>query len=154
MRTLEGIIPLLFTPSREELLLDYILLEGRLHVLLLALTHANLEIGWPVLQMNSASPHRQLLVPLFNTSALPNPWGYHRRISWQQVGERQSDLKNDFKNRGFPFGSAGKESTCNVGDLGLIPGLGRSSPGEGKGYPLQYSGPENSMDCIVHGGAK
>ena len=46
----------------------------------------------------------------------------------------------------FPCGSAGKESTCNVGDLGSIPGLGRS-PGEGKGYPLQYSGPENSMDC-------
>ena len=41
--------------------------------------------------------------------------------------------------------SAGKESTCNVGDLGSIPGLG-SSPGEGKGYPLQYSGLENSMD--------
>ena len=47
---------------------------------------------------------------------------------------------------GFPGGSAGKESTDNVGDLGLIPGLGRS-PGEGKGYPLQYSGLENSMDC-------
>ena len=51
---------------------------------------------------------------------------------------------------GFPGGSAGKESACNVGDLGSIPGLGRS-PGEGKGYPLQYSGLENSMDCIVHG---
>ena len=46
---------------------------------------------------------------------------------------------------GFPCGSAGKESTCNAGDLGSIPGLGRS-PGEGKGYPLQYSGLENSMD--------
>ena len=46
---------------------------------------------------------------------------------------------------GFRCGSAGKESTCNVGDLGSIPGLGRS-PGEGKGYPLQYSGLENSMD--------
>ena len=45
-----------------------------------------------------------------------------------------------------PCGSAGKESACNVGDLGLIPGLGRS-PGEGKGYPLQYSGLENSTDC-------
>jgi len=45
----------------------------------------------------------------------------------------------------FPCGSVGKESTCNVGDLGSIPGLGRS-PGEGKGYPLQYSGLENSMD--------
>ena len=49
--------------------------------------------------------------------------------------------------------AAGKESTCNAGDLGSIPGLGRS-PGEGKGYPLQYSGLENSMDCIVDGVAK
>ena len=50
---------------------------------------------------------------------------------------------------GFPGGSAGKESTCSVGDLCLIAGLGRY-PGEGNGYPLQYSGLENSMDCIVH----
>ena len=54
---------------------------------------------------------------------------------------------------GFPCGSAGEESTCNAGDLGSIPGF-RRSPGEGKGYPLQYSGLENSMDCIVHGVAK
>ena len=54
---------------------------------------------------------------------------------------------------GFPDGSAGKESVCNAGDLGSIPGLGRS-PGEGKGYALQYSGLENSMDCVVHGVAK
>ena len=54
---------------------------------------------------------------------------------------------------GFPGSSAGKNSACNVGDLGLIPGLGRS-PGEGKGYPLQYFGLETSMDCIVHGVAK
>ena len=47
----------------------------------------------------------------------------------------------------------GKESACNVGDLCSIPGLGRS-PGEGTGYPLQYSFLENSMDCIVHGVAK
>ena len=47
-------------------------------------------------------------------------------------------------------GSAGKESACNTGNLGSIPGLGWS-PGEGKGYPLQYSGLENSMDCIVYG---
>ena len=46
---------------------------------------------------------------------------------------------------GFPCDSAQKDSACNVVDLGLIPGLGRS-PGEGKGYPLQYSGLENSMD--------
>ena len=44
-------------------------------------------------------------------------------------------------------GSDGKESACNVGDLGLIPRLGRS-PGKGKGYSLQYSGLENSMDCM------
>ena len=56
-------------------------------------------------------------------------------------------------NLGFPCGSAGKESTCNMGDLGLTPGLGRPL-GEGKGYPLQRSGLENSMDCIVHGVAK
>ena len=54
---------------------------------------------------------------------------------------------------GFLYGSAGKESAHKVGDLGSIPGLGRS-PGEGKGYPLQYSGLENSMDYIVHGVAK
>ena len=54
---------------------------------------------------------------------------------------------------GFPGDSAGKESACNVGDLGLIPGLGRS-PGEGNGYPLQCSGLENSMDCIIHGVAE
>ena len=53
----------------------------------------------------------------------------------------------------FPGGSAGKESACNAGDMGLVPGLGRS-PGEGKGYPLQYSGLENSVDCIVHGVTK
>ena len=54
---------------------------------------------------------------------------------------------------GLPCGSVGKEFTCNEGDLGLAPGLGRS-PGEGKGSPLQYDGLENSMDCIVHGVAK
>ena len=64
-------------------------------------------------------------------------------------------IKKIFKllKMGFPCGSAGKESACNAGDLGLILGSGRS-PGEGKGYPLQYSGLENSMDCIVHGVAK
>ena len=51
---------------------------------------------------------------------------------------------------GFPCGSAGKESTCSEGDLGLIPGLG-IFPGEGNSYPLQYSGLENSMDCIGQG---
>ena len=54
---------------------------------------------------------------------------------------------------GFPCGSAGKESASSVGDLGSTPGLGRFL-GEGKGYPLQCSGLENSMDCIVYGIAK
>jgi len=54
---------------------------------------------------------------------------------------------------GFPCGLAGKESAPNAGDLGSIPGLGRF-PGKGKGYPLQYSGLENSMDCIDYGVTK
>ena len=57
--------------------------------------------------------------------------------------------------RDFPGGSDGKESSCNVEDLGLIPGLGRS-PRDGNGNPLQYSGLENSMDrgvwrATIHG---
>ena len=59
--------------------------------------------------------------------------------------------------KGFPGGSGGKASACNGGDLGLIPGLGRS-PGAGNGNPLQYSGLENSVDRgdwrAVHGVAK
>ena len=55
--------------------------------------------------------------------------------------------------RGFSCGSAGKESACNAGDLGSIPGLERS-PGEGNGYPLQYSGLQNSMDYAVNRVAK
>ena len=54
---------------------------------------------------------------------------------------------------GFSDGSVGKESAYNAGDPGLIPGSGRS-PGEGKGYLLQYSGLENSIDSVVHGVAK
>ena len=61
--------------------------------------------------------------------------------------------KNSFNILGFPCGSAGKESAYKAGNLGLIPGLGRF-PGEWKGYPLQYSGLESSMDCIVHGVTK
>ena len=71
-----------------------------------------------------------------------DPW--IRKICWR----RDRLLTPVFL--GFPGGSAGKESVCNVGDLGSISGLGRS-PGEGKGYPLQYSGLETSINCIVHG---
>ena len=55
--------------------------------------------------------------------------------------------------KGFSGSSAGKESACNAGDPSSVPGSGRS-PGEGNSYPFQYSGMENSMDCIVHGVAK
>ena len=63
-----------------------------------------------------------------------------------------TDLPSLCIHLGFPHSSVGKESTCNAGDPGLIPGLGRS-PGEGIGYPLQ-SGLENPMDCVVHEVAK
>ena len=72
---------------------------------------------------------------------------YHYYIS--STSDHQA-LETRGRGHCFPCGSAGEESTHNVGDLGSIPGLGRS-PGEGKGYRLQYSGLENSMDCIVLG---
>ena len=72
-----------------------------------------------------------------NNEFSPQPWKIWKAMSLVHTEE-------------FPCGSAGKESACNAGDLGSIPGLGRF-PGEGKGYPLQYSGLENSMGCIVHG---
>ena len=55
--------------------------------------------------------------------------------------------------KGFPQSSVGKEFACNAGDPGSIPGLGRSA-GEGIGYPFQYSGLENFMDCVIHGVAE
>ena len=67
--------------------------------------------------------------------------------------DNNSSFNNILELLGIPCVSAGKESTCNVGNLGLIPGLGRS-PAEGKVYPFQYSGLENSMDCIGHGVVK
>ena len=70
-------------------------------------------------------------------------WGERRVVSCLFFPE---EAKLDC---GFPGNSVGKESACNVGDLSLIPGFGRS-PGEGNGYLLQYSGLETSVDCIVH----
>ena len=67
-----------------------------------------------------------------------------------QGTQNDPDLDLTKEPKRFPGGSAGKESSCTVGDLGSIPGLGRF-PGEGNSYPLQYSGMENSMNCIVHG---
>ena len=76
-----------------------------------------------------------------NPSAIPetqfNPWA--GKIPWRKEWLPTSVFM------GFPGGSDSKESACNMGDLGLIPGLGRF-PGEGNGYPFQYSCPENSMD--------
>ena len=82
-------------------------------------------------------------------------FGWPKRSSGFFTGNGTGNIEPTFGqlSLGFPGGSAGKESACNAGDLGLFPGLGRS-PGEGKGYPLQYSGLENSMNCIVHGVAK
>ena len=73
-----------------------------------------------------------------------------------QAASNQKTLLNRLN--GFPDGSDSSESVCNAGDLGLIPGLGRS-PGEGNGYPVQYSYLENCMDrgawwATVHGVAK
>ena len=81
-------------------------------------------------------PHLQYRRPLFNS--------WERKIRWRR------DRLPTLVFLGFPGGSAGKESACNAGDLGLIPELGRPS-GEGNSCPLQYPCLENSMDCIVHG---
>ena len=71
-----------------------------------------------------------------------------RLDSWPRKTRWRRDRLPTPVSLGFPGGSAGKESACNTGDLGVIPGLGRA-PGEGKGSPLQYSGLENSLDCVV-----
>ena len=92
---------------------------------------------------------------------------HHGLLAWSTVGLGSqwrpgqcqltagplAHLFSHFFGLDFPWISSGKEFVCTAGDLGSIPGLGRSS-GEGKGYPLQYSGLENSMDCIAHGIAK
>ena len=80
------------------------------------------------------------------TGELKFPWPAFRGLPCT-TGQNE-----EFSHKGFPCGSAGKESAGNVGELGLIPGLG-NSPGEGNGYPLQYSGLENSMESqrVGHG---
>ena len=67
-----------------------------------------------------------------------------------QEGPLEKGLATHSSIPGLPCGSSGKESACNAGDLGLTLALGRS-PGEGKGYPLQYSDLGNSMHSIAHG---
>ena len=96
-----------------------------------------------------------LCIPSLVTQLVKNPPAMQetliRFLGWEDLLEKDRLPTPVFL--GFPCGSAGKESVCNVGDLGSIPELERS-PGEGKGYPLQYSALENSMDCIVHGVTK
>ena len=84
-----------------------------------------------------------------NPPAMQETWfgSWVRKVHWRRDRLPTSVFL------GFPRGSAGKESSCNAGDLDLIPGLERA-PAAGKGYPLQYSGLENSVDCIVHGVTK
>ena len=92
-----------------------------------------------------------------------NPLQYSRlensrdRGAWwaivHRVAKSRTRLSDFHFHMGFPGGSDSKESSCNAGDLGLIPGWGRC-PGEGNGHPLQYSGLENSMDYVVHGVTK
>ena len=88
-------------------------------------------------------------MPSSRGSSQPRDWTQFSHIASVLMKQKKMSLIGWLLN----VGSAGKESVCSVGDLGLIPGVGRS-PGEGKGYPLLYSGLENSMDCVVHGVAK
>ena len=92
---------------------------------------------------------------IFNFCVSMWQWNFHSyyKLTFNILRKCQLFLRWLHRFMGFPCGSVSKESTCNVGDLGLIPGLGRS-PGEGKSYPLQYSCLENSMDWIVLGVAK
>ena len=109
--------------------------------------------SWSSLGKNTVVGCHSLLQGIFLTQGLnpsllqcrrPRFYSWVRKIHWRKGRLLTPVLL------GFPCGLAGKESACNVGELGSIPGLGWS-PGEGSSYPLQYSGLENSMDCIVHG---
>ena len=80
--------------------------------------------------------------------------GISEIFQWFEKWSKITEIRHSLKfHKYYGFDSACKESTCNAGDLGLIP-VSERSPGEGKGYPLQCSGLENSMDCIVHGVTK
>ena len=97
---------------------------------------------WKV-KVKSLSRVRLLATPWTAAYQAPPSMGFSRQEYWSGVPFTPVFLGF------FPCGSTGKESACNAADLSLIPGLGRS-PGEGKGYPLQYSGLADSMHCIVH----
>ena len=100
------------------------------------------SLGWEDPLEKGTATHSSILA--WRSPRTKEPGGL-QAMGLQRVA-RPHDFHFHFK---LTRSSTGKESACNAGDLGSIPGLGRSS-GEGKGYPLQYSGLENSMDCIVH----
>ena len=110
-----------------------VLISNRLHI------QSKSMLVWIYLLMNKVAKLEFFIIFLFKS--FTTIWFYLKFIELFSLRQ------------GFPCGSADKESACNAGDLSLIPGLGRS-PVEGKGYPLQYSGLENSMEYIVHGVAK
>ena len=99
---------------------------------------------------HSGSPLPVYLVSLVPRLGCPNVGTEKTRF---KLGLQDSITRKRRALVGFPCGSTGKEPTCNAGDLGSIPGLGRST-GEGKGYPFPYFDLENSMDYIVHGVTK
>ena len=91
------------------------------------------------------APINHVFIPLYAPVQTLDPIS-----KYSQIRLLKTELGASLAVPGFPSGSAGKQSACNVGALGSIPGLGRS-PGEGNSYPRQYSGLENSMDCVAHG---
>ena len=118
--------------------------------------HLNLSTFESVLGKNTNFPTNKWMWSTWRKIILRFKKNKHSKF-WEPRKWCAFAPKSGFKGtsflKGFPCGSAGKECAYNVGDLGSVPGLGRS-PGEGKGYSLQYSGLENSMDCIVVGVAK
>ena len=112
-------------------------------------------IGQQKNKYNSVSPQLGCNKNTKPVITFENPDAYQNYLGifWKIQILRYSFFSPGMFLMSFPGGSEVKASACNAGDLGSIPGSGRS-PGEGKGYPPQYSGLENSMDCVVHGVAK
>ena len=103
--------------------------------------------------MKDSVPLKPFLIPTYTSQPIDRLKDIPQRFDLTQLWEFVSVCTGVCEYQGFPGSSAGRESTCSAGDPSSIPGLGRS-PGERIGYPLQYSGLENSTDYIVHGVAK
>ena len=100
-----------------------------------------------------SSAHGILQARILEWVAFSSPRGSSQPSDGTRVAYISCSSRWVLYHMGFPCGSPGKESACNEGEVSSIPKLGRS-PREGKGYPLQYSYLENSMDCLVHEMAK